>query len=527
MKKLSLILAALILTGSMAACTRETVSSTDTDISTESPSDTDETTTQGENPKTPSANKLRDSIADLVQVPDTPVTHPPIDPADYGTQPSEGLEYTITGNYYTVVGMGTCTDAKLVIPAEYEGKPVKAIGDYAFAVYDEEKRAYFGYDTITTVVVSEGIESVGSSAFFRCMNMRNIQLPDTLKKIDGGVFNGCSSLVELTVPEGITQLGHHFATECRSLQRVTLPSTLKSIGQDAFSYCGSLYEINLPVGLTAIGGEAFRACFSLKTIHLPATIRDINGTSLRSDLDVECQKNFGHDSPAGFREQGYSEGDIYPNGFIHHLYFDGTLEEYLDLVEYRNERSASLGGSFLPYAVNFYIDGELVEYLTLPDGITDLPTAAFVGCQSLKGVILPDAFCTAGVADQEAEWTAWKSFLFMNCPNLEWVVIESPIPADYIDEQDAANDCDDVVINWLNRNFYCRSEIKNPMGDEPYLLSTVQNRHFYLTATKEEAKDYMEEYLRASQDYYEVSVEAHYAGEWHYDENGHPVPNEK
>ena len=82
MKKLSLILAALLLIGSITACTDNPEPPANTDITTEAPSET--------TPEDDGSNKAYPSVADLVQVPDTPVTHPPIEPADYGTQPSEG-----------------------------------------------------------------------------------------------------------------------------------------------------------------------------------------------------------------------------------------------------------------------------------------------------------------------------------------------------------------------------------------------------------------------------------------------------
>ena len=87
MKKISLVLAALLLIGSITACTDKPELPANTDIPTEVPTETETT------PEDNVSNKAYPSVADLVQVPDTPVTHPPIEPADYGTQPSEGLEY--------------------------------------------------------------------------------------------------------------------------------------------------------------------------------------------------------------------------------------------------------------------------------------------------------------------------------------------------------------------------------------------------------------------------------------------------
>ena len=51
-----------------------------------------------------------------------------------GGSASEGLKYMIGGGgtYYTVNGIGTCTDTDIVIPSSYEGLPVTKIYGQGF-----------------------------------------------------------------------------------------------------------------------------------------------------------------------------------------------------------------------------------------------------------------------------------------------------------------------------------------------------------------------------------------------------------
>lgn len=70
---------------------------------------------------------------------------------------SEGLAYTLSDDktYYIVTGMGECTDTELYIPAEYEGLPVKEIGESAFEFNK----------TITKISLPEEIVTIGNNAF--------------------------------------------------------------------------------------------------------------------------------------------------------------------------------------------------------------------------------------------------------------------------------------------------------------------------------------------------------------------------
>lgn len=74
---------------------------------------------------------------------------------------SHGLEYGQTQEGYAVVGIGTCTDATVIVPSECNGLPLNAIGDGAFA---------------------------------QCTEIEQIEIPDTVRKIGGEIFSGCHGL---------------------------------------------------------------------------------------------------------------------------------------------------------------------------------------------------------------------------------------------------------------------------------------------------------------------------------------------
>ena len=72
----------------------------------------------------------------------------------------------------------------LVIPSKLGGKPVAAIGDYAF----------LNCSAMSDVTIPSTVTEISISAFANCSKLRSVKLPDNLVHIYGGAFSGCSAL---------------------------------------------------------------------------------------------------------------------------------------------------------------------------------------------------------------------------------------------------------------------------------------------------------------------------------------------
>ena len=115
--------------------------------------------------------------------------------------------YTVDNINYLVGYTGN--ETSLVLPDNYNGESY-VINDYAF--YD--------YDSIISITISNSVTNMGHS-----------------------VFRGCNNLTSVTLPEGITSINYKAFSECRSLTRITIPDSVTSIGQSAFYYCYNLTDV--------------------------------------------------------------------------------------------------------------------------------------------------------------------------------------------------------------------------------------------------------------------------------------------
>lgn len=86
--------------------------------------------------------------------------------------------------------------------------------------------------SITSVVVEEGVTSVGSNAFSGCTYLVSVNLPDSLVRIGENAFSGCTGLEKVEIPVGVTEIGLE-AFAGNGLKMVLMHSDSCAIGADA------------------------------------------------------------------------------------------------------------------------------------------------------------------------------------------------------------------------------------------------------------------------------------------------------
>lgn len=142
-------------------------------------------------------------------------------------------------------------------------------------------------NNLETVVISDGVTSIGEYAFFYCEKLKNITIPSSVKSIGIGAFYHCDALPEITIPNGVESICNEAFQYCNGLKEVTIPGSVKNIGEGAFSNCyisaeeseigieSGLEKVVIQDGTESIGGSAFYMCEKLNTITLPDSVTSI------------------------------------------------------------------------------------------------------------------------------------------------------------------------------------------------------------------------------------------------------------
>jgi len=186
-------------------------------------------------------------------------------PAFAGAQSLEqGFLHQIGYDGNTTITAYVGTGSDVVIPNQIAGRLVTVIGDEAFSDNSQ----------LMSVVIPEGVFSIGKAAFQNCLNLASVSLPSTLRVIGENAFNSCAKLEKIVIPNKVTAIADGTFFRCLQLKDVTFPAGLKSIGRMAFAVTG-LEKLELPDSLETIDVQAFYGNRNLGSVILPNGIQRI------------------------------------------------------------------------------------------------------------------------------------------------------------------------------------------------------------------------------------------------------------
>ena len=120
-------------------------------------------------------------------------------------------------------------------------------------------------------IIFEGRDGQWCLHFYGCTNLKTIIIPNAVEYISSDSFIGCTNLESFSgkyaSADGRCLIvdGELIAFAPAGLTSYTIPNSVTKIGGNAFYGCTSLTSINIPDSVTEISGSAFDGCTNLES----------------------------------------------------------------------------------------------------------------------------------------------------------------------------------------------------------------------------------------------------------------------
>ena len=327
------------------------------------------------------------------------------------------LQYKIESDETaTIVNCHTSSSGIVEIPSEFDGYPVKKIGEKAFS----------DCASITEVVAPNTLRYIAESAFYNCYNLTNAILNEGLNYIDLYAFYN-TAITNITIPSTVLSMYGYYdaafgsfstvlkqrsalygmnklktvvlksATEyalyelatienviitndvkiieegafggCTNIKKLDLPSSIIEIGKSSFFGCTGLSKIIIPEGVTIIGDSAFSGCSYLESVFLPKTLLQIGDAAFRN-----CIKLSGLSLNNGLKAIG---GYAFENSGITEITIPSSIEALSSRIQYYGD-------------VSCFKDSNIIK-INFSDGIKLIPSHSFYSVYENIEVNLPSS----------------------------------------------------------------------------------------------------------------------------------------
>jgi len=196
---------------------------------------------------------------------------------------------------------------------------------------------------ITSVIIEEGVTSIGENSFEGQTTLTSVTLPNSMKVIEYNAFDGCG-LTSITIPNSVDSIGE-YAFGCEKLTSISIGSGLRGNVKSLFGTNSGIFQRY---------GEIPRFLVSIDV--------DNGNTVWSSDSGVLLNKN---KTQVLYCPRGKQGTYTIPNSvtYIEESAFSGC---------------------------------DKLTSITIPEGIREIGTSAFRNCKQLTSIIIPNSVTSVG-----------------------------------------------------------------------------------------------------------------------------------
>jgi hypothetical protein len=116
------------------------------------------------------------------------------------------------------------------------------------------------------------VTTIGLTAFYHCISLTNIIIPDSVTSIVDDAFVGCSNLIAITIPNSVANIASETFADCSCLTSILIGNSVTNLGDYAFQGCGNLTSMYFQGNAPSLGIFVFDGDTNAIAYYLPGTM---------------------------------------------------------------------------------------------------------------------------------------------------------------------------------------------------------------------------------------------------------------